>query len=235
MPRVTKAYESASRRHERDALIVEHLDYARHVLGKTAANLPDGVDIENLQSAAVTGLVEAAQQFDSRRGVSFRTFSYPRIRGAIIDELRRNCPLPQQVLQQAARIRDAIERLDPPATPEAIAAESGLTLDEVLSCTQAIQLTRLRSWDDFTMDGHTATDGSPPPDANMILEDNKRVLAECIERLPEQERIVITLYYLEDLRLKEIGKVLDLSESRISRVLTKAQMRLKELVRARQE
>jgi RNA polymerase sigma factor for flagellar operon FliA len=234
MRNVTKAYEKASRGNECDDLIVNNLEYVRHILGRLAANLPDGVDIENLESAGVMGLVEAAQQFDQSRGVEFRTFSYARIRGAIIDELRRNCPLPQQVLQQAAKIREAMERIEPPATPEAIAAESGLTLEEVVACTQAMQLTRLRSWEDYEMTRQSATEDHSPPDAELVLAENKRIAAECIETLPQQERLVITLYYLEDLRLKEIGRVLNLSESRISRILTKAQMRLREMVRAYQ-
>jgi len=233
MRSATQAYKAAAGRHERDELIVGHLEYVRHILGRTVAHLPDGVDIENLESAGVMGLVEAAQQFDKTRGVSFRTFSYSRIRGAIIDELRRNCPLPQQVLQQAAKIREALERIEPPATPEAIALESGLTLDEVIDCTQAMQLTRLRSWDEYTMDGQATAESDSPADAELVLAEKKRILAECVESLSDQERLVITLYYMEDLRLKEIGRVLDLSESRISRILTKAQLRLREMVRVR--
>ena len=234
MRSATKAYESASGRKLRDDLIVNNLEYVRHILGKTIANLPDGVDVENLESAGVMGLVEAAHQFDQDRGVSFRTFAYPRIRGAIIDELRRNCPLPQQVLQQAAQIRKALERLEPPASPEAIAEETGLSLDDVISCMQALQLTRLRSWDDYTMVGQTSDQDGSSPEAAIVEAENRLVLAQCIERLPQQERLVITLYHMEDLRLKEIGRVLNLSESRVSRILTKAQMRLREMVRVRQ-
>lgn len=234
MRSVTKAYESASGRKLRDELIVNNLEYVRHILGKTAVNLPDGVDVENLESAGVMGLVEAAHQFDQDRGVAFRTFAYPRIRGAIIDELRRNCPLPQQVLQQAARIREALERIEPPAAPEAIAAETGLSLDDVISCMQALQLTRLRSWDDYSMAGQASADDDLSPEAAVVEAENRHILAESIEKLPQQERLAVTLYYLEDLRLKEIGRVLNLSESRVSRILTKAQMRLREMVRVRQ-
>lgn len=234
MRTVTQAYETASLHHQRDELIVSHLEYVRHILGRVIANLPDGIDIENLESAGVMGLVEAAQQYDFSRGVAFKTFSYSRIRGAIIDELRRNCPLPQQVLQQVAKIRSAIERLEPPATPEIIASETKMTVSEVENCLQAMRLTRPGVWDEYAVSQHHRQQTDDTPEASLELDEAKQVLAECIEKLPDQERIVVTLYYMEDLRLKEIGRVLNLSESRVSRVLTKAEFRLRQLVRAKE-
>ena len=229
----TKAYRDASLQQRRDELVLENLEFARHVLGKIAANLPAGVDIENLESAGILGLVEASQHFDPERGVAFRTFAYPRVRGAIIDELRRNCPLPQQVLQHIALVRKACETLEPPATPDQIATKSGLTLEQVETCLEAIRLTRPTEWDESLFHiGRQRTTRSGTNEA-VELEEKKRVLADCIEQLPEQERIVITLYYLEDLRLKEIGEVLNLSESRISRILAKAEFRLGAAVRER--
>ncbi len=234
MRTVRKAYETASLHHQRDELIVAHLEFVRHILGKVAANLPEGIDIENLESAGVMGLVEAAQQYDFNRGVSFKTFSYSRIRGAIIDELRRNCPLPQQVLQQVARIRSALEQLEPPATPEIIARQTNLTVAEVENCLQAMRLTRPGSWDENAVSQHHTKDANDAPEAPLELNESKKVLSECIEKLPDQERIVVTLYYMEDLRLKEIGRVLNLSESRVSRILTKAEFRLREFVCAKE-
>jgi RNA polymerase sigma factor for flagellar operon FliA len=227
-------YRSLSRELVRDDLIERHLEYVRHVLARIVLNLPQGIDAENLESAGILGLVEAAQQFDPSRGVPFKAFAFPRIRGAIIDELRRNCPLPQQMLQAIAQVRKACEGLEPPITPEVIAEATGLTPEEVDECLAAIRLTRVSVWDEVLHAPHvTRQSDAAAPDANLELQESKQVLAECIERLPEQERIVVTLYYLEDLRLKEIGKVLGLSESRVSRILAKAEFRLRELVRAR--
>jgi len=226
-------YRDASLQQRRDELVLENLEFVRHVLGKLAVNLPSSVDIDNLESAGILGLVEASQHFDAERGVAFRTFAYPRVRGAIIDELRRNCPLPQQVLQHVALVRKACESLEPPVTPEQIAVHSGLSVDQVDTCLEAIRLTRPTEWDDSLFQHGTQRTFQPSTSASVELEETKQVLADCIEQLPHQERIVITLYYLEDLRLKEIGKVLNLSESRISRVLAKAEFRLGAAVRER--
>lgn len=226
-------YRNASLQQRRDELVLENLEFVRHVLGKLAVNLPASVDIENLESAGILGLVEAAQHFDADRGVAFRTFAYPRVRGAIIDELRRNCPLPQQMLQQVALVRTACESLEPPITTEQIAVTSGLSVEQVESCLEAIRLTRPTEWDDSLFHHGPQHTSQPSTTASIELKETKQVLADCIELLPEQERIVVTLYYLEDLRLKEIGKVLNLSESRISRVLAKAEFRLGAAVRER--
>ena len=90
---------------DRDQLVVDNLPFVRHILSKLLNQLPRGVDAENLESAGVLGLIEAASQFDASRKVEFRTFAYQRIRGAILDELRRNCPLSQQMLQRLSTLR----------------------------------------------------------------------------------------------------------------------------------
>ncbi len=229
----TRTNRDASLQQRRDELVLENLEFVRHVLGKLAVNLPTSVDIENLESAGVLGLVEASQNFDPERGVAFRTFSHPRVRGAIIDELRRSSPLPQQILQQVALVSKACETLEPPITPEQIAESSGLNVEQVEICLEAIRLTRPIEWDESLVDIGVRRATKSANAAGLELEETSRVLADCIEQLPEQERTVVTLYYLEDLRLKEIGKVLNLSESRMSRVLTKAEFRLGEAVRER--
>lgn len=215
-----------------DDLIVQNLHYVRHILGKSIGSLPDGVDIENLESAGIVGLVEAAQQYDPTKGTSFRSYAYHRIRGAIIDELRRNCPLPQEMLQKIAKVRRATEQMEPPITPEAIARATELTVAQVEDCLEAIRLTRCSSWDEAAIGGNRSTQSSlAGPYAEVELAEHKRLLADGIERLPYQERMAVTLYYLEDLRLKEIGAVLGLSESRVSRVLNRAELHLREFIR----
>lgn len=234
MGTAAQTYRSVSQGLMRDDLIVSHLSYVRHILARMVISLPDAVDVENLESAGILGLVEAAQQFDASRGVPFKTFAFSRIRGAIIDELRRNCPLPQQMLQAISSVRKACESLEPPVTPEAIATATGLTAHQVEQCLAAIRLTRLGAWDESSHASHVRrSEDSAQPESNLERNESKELLAECIQQLPEQERIVVTMYYLEELRLKEIGLVLGLSESRISRILAKAEFRLKEQVRSR--
>ena len=234
MGTAAKAYRSVSRELMRDELIVAHLEFVRHILAKQIVSLPDNVDSENLESAGILGLVEAAQQFDPARNVAFRTFAYPRIRGAIIDELRRNCPLPQRMLQLISIVRKAIETLEPPVTPEVIAERTSMKPSQVEEVLVAMRLTRFGVWDDVTPASHIRRDeANDRPDARLEVEESKRVMSECIQQLPDQERTVLTMYYLDDLRLKEIGKVIGRSEARISRILAKAELRLRELVRAR--
>ena len=234
MKTASEVYKRVSCELMRDELIVHHLEFVRHILAKLVASLPDGVDTENLESAGILGLVEAAQQYDPSRAAAFRTFSYPRIRGAIIDELRRNCPLPQRMLQMIAKVRKATEALESPVTPEDIARLTSLSARQVEDCLAAIRLTRLGVWDEVAPGTHVRRDQAEDrPDSQLEHEESKRVLAECIQQLPENERVVVTMYYLDDLRLKEIGKVIGRSEARVSRILAKAEFRLKELVRAK--
>src|SRR5688500_9672603 len=112
----TQAYQAVSARQQRDEQILKHLHLVRHSVRRLLAQLPPGVDAENLGSAGVLGLVEAATKFDPSRGVKFETFATYRIRGAVYDELRRNSPLAQHLLDRAAVIRQAYKDLPPPVT-----------------------------------------------------------------------------------------------------------------------
>ena len=218
-----------------DDLVLSHMWLVRHIVGKLAAHLPSGVDLENLESAGVLGLVEAARKFDDQRGIQFKTYAYTRIRGAILDELRRNCPLPQQVLEQVAKVRQASEELQgTAATVEQLAAAAGLSADQVSDSLSAMRLTRMLSWESASENNDVRADRADRPEEIVAHQDQVRLLAEAIEALPERERLIVTLYYMEDLRLKEIGKVLTLSESRVSRLLSAALYQLKEFIGRRE-
>ncbi len=217
----------------RDRLVVEHLGYVRHVLSRMLVGLPQFVDADNLESAGVLGLVEAASQFDPQRGVEFRTFAHHRIRGAILDELRRNCPLPQHILQQWAALRRSWDQLGDQATPQALAQACGMSEQEVEECLAAVRLTQPESWQDELSDWHRVRSTEADPTERLNAEDERRLLADAIEQLPERQRIILSLYYMEDLRLSEIGAVLELSESRVSRLLARAQVQLKMILEQR--
>lgn len=234
MPTATEAYRTCASRSQRDEYIMSHTWLVRHIVGRVAARLPAGVDLENLEAAGVLGLIEAANKFDHSRGIKFKTFAYTRVRGAVLDELRRNCPLPQHVLENVTKIRRATEKLHPgPVTPEGLAKESGLPLDTVLDALAAMRVTETVSWDDSNPAlSSRHRDHSAAPDEVAQEEERKERLAAAIAALPERERIVVSLYYLEDLRLREIGEVLNLSESRISRLLSAALFRLRERMEA---
>lgn len=234
MQKGAHAYQLEAAKVRRDQLILDHLPLVRHAIGRLVGRLPSGVDAENLESAGVLGLVEAANRFDPERGVKFETYAYPRIRGAVVDELRRNSVLPQQTLEQIALVRRHYQRLPPPVTVEALAAATGLSADQVTDCLAAMRLTRTVSLEQLARGPDSASDAdSDRPSLRLEQEETRRLLAEAITALPERQRLVVTLYYLEDLRLKEIGDVISLSESRVSRLLDAALFELGEFMRAK--
>ncbi len=215
----------------RDQLILDNLGYVKHILGKLLHQLPRGVDAENLEAAGVLGLIEAASQYNTSRNVEFRTFSYRRIRGAILDELRRNCPLSQQMLQNITTLNQLRNQLQGTASVEQLANASGMSIHEVNECIQGSRLTRPDSWSDTVrVRGHIGDNDSP---GELETAEMQQVLADGIELLPDNIRIAMALHYNEGLKLKEVGEVLQLSESRVSRMLDSARTRLKEYARRR--
>ncbi len=234
MQTATQTYSQVAARSQRDQLIMSHLPLVRHIIGKLLAQLPPGQDAEGLESAGILGLVEAANNFDAERGATFKSYAYTRIRGAILDELRRNCPLPQHMIERVTLVRKAHEGLPAPVSVEALAKATGLSSEDVADCLAAIRLTRMYSWDGTGEPiGIRLDERDERPDSQAEKAELERQLARAIESLPERERMVVTLYYMEDLRLKEIGELLGLSESRVSRVLSAALFHLGEYLRAR--
>jgi len=227
-------YQRQAQQNRRDELIMSHLPLVKHVIGRLVAEMPPGVDIENLESAGVLGLVEAASKFDPERNAQFKTFAYLRVRGAILDELRRNCPLPQHVMERVTKIRKAYRDLPAPVTVEMLAQTTGLSADEISDTLSAMRLTKMISWEQSAQpNGLGLVENEEPPEAELEREERIKQLTEAIEKLGERERLVVTLYYKEDLRLKEISAVLKLSESRISRMLSAALFEIGETMRAR--
>jgi len=226
-------YQDRTNAQRQDHLVVDNLEFVRHILGRLLVNLPASVDTENLEAAGILGLVEAAQQFDATRGVPFKGYAHTRIRGAILDELRRNSPLPQHIMQQVSCVRKAMESLTSPVTVEELTEATGLEPKTVQECLAAMRMTHMQRWEE-SFAGVSTTPGDEFDPSQQLDENEKReILADCLEELPRQERLAITLYYLEDLRLKEIGQVLGLSESRTCRLMKSAKDRLRTLMESR--
>ena len=216
---------------DREALILDHLGYVKHILARLVSHLPNGVDIENLESAGVLGLIEASGQFDPTRKVEFKTFAYQRIRGAILDELRRNCPLSQQMLQKISVLREAREKIQGPVILEHLAAIAEMPVEEVARCIQAARLTRPEAWNESIQT--RKEQAKRQTTAPIERQEMRQVLADGIEELPETMRLAVTLHYTEDLKLKEIGEILGLSESRVSRIVNAGKERLRDYVKTR--
>jgi RNA polymerase sigma factor for flagellar operon FliA len=227
-----RAYQQAARRNQQDELILSHLPLVRHVLGRLAIELPPGIDLENLEAAGALGLVEAAQHFDPTLNVQFKTYAYTRIRGAMLDELRRNSPLPQHMQEKVALVARAYAGLPAPVTLEQLCQATGLSSDDVADALAAMRFTRQASAEAGPDD--PADPNASSPAAGLEEEEARRVLVEAVEGLPPQERLVVTLYYKEEMRLKEISAVMQLSESRLSRLLSAALLTLRERLRVRE-
>ncbi|MEM7454615.1 MAG: sigma-70 family RNA polymerase sigma factor [Planctomycetota bacterium] len=230
------SYRNAAKTCETDNLVLDNVGYVGRILSTMAVYVRSEEARENLQAAGILGLVEAANKYEPSKGTAFRTFAFPRIRGAIIDELRKLTPVSQRVLGQISLLRKAHENLEPPVTAEQLSKHTGLELEDVYQTLEAMRFIDPQDWNDL----HSVVHGSwttAPDDPAREAERNemKELLAEGISQLPERERLVISLYYTEELNLAEIGAVIDLSESRVSRILAGARFKIGEFLRSRLE
>ena len=238
-----KAYEQEAQRGmplSRDELVVSHLPLVKFVVDRIASSLPPHLDRDDLRSAAVIGLISAAERFDPTRGVQFKTFAEQRIRGTIMDELRAQDWLTRSLRDKFKKLEREFSQLEQrlgrsPSSDE-VAVAMGLELKDYFRLLEEIHLLSFVSLDDAWHDEDGAPfglldvledKGTESPQNQLIARQTVERLAEAIDNLPEKERIVITLYYYEELNLKEIGAVLDLTESRISQLHSQAVIRLR--------
>ncbi len=225
----------------RDAFIRQYMPLVKYVAGKVAVNMPNSVEFDDLVGFGQFGLLDAINKFDPDKKVKFKTYAVTRIRGAIFDELRQLDWVPRSVRQKSREIEDAIveleARLGRPAADEEIASAMGLSLESFNNTVLKVSGTSVLSLNDVWYSGESSdrmsigdsieSPSSLNPDVIVEREEVKRVIMEAINELPEKEKMVLVLYYHEDLTFKEIGQVLQVSESRISQLHTKANMRLR--------
>ena len=227
--------------HLRDRLILTYAPLVKFVAGRVGASLPAHVDEQDLVSYGLLGLIGAIERFDPEREIKFETFAMARIRGAIIDELRSLDWVPRSVRTRARQIERAIALLERELmrapTDAEIAKKLGVSKDELEDSLREISRTSVAALDELWSPSgggdqialiDTIEDGSgPDPESSLELTEIKEALAEAISVLPEREKLVVTLYYYEELTLREIGEVLGVTESRVSQLHTKAILRLK--------
>ncbi len=223
----------------RERLLTEHLGLVHFVARQIARGISVEADFDELVSAGTIGLMSALSSFDSGRGLAFSTFAAPRIRGAILDELRRQDHVPRSVRRKARELgnaRDALTRTlgRAPETSE-IAEHLGVDMDTLWRWQGEVE-TSVR----LPLD-RPATDGGAPSPAETLYSEDERgiedlltheqeveILRDAIMGLKEQERTVLAMYYFEELKLHEIATVLELTESRVSQIRSKAILRLRE-------
>ncbi|MGH2834210.1 MAG: FliA/WhiG family RNA polymerase sigma factor, partial [Solirubrobacteraceae bacterium] len=214
----------------------------KFVAGRVAAGLPQNIEQADLVSYGIFGLIDAIDKFDLDRGYKFETYAIARIKGAILDELRSIDWVPRSVRARAREIERANSklehRLQRAPTDAELAAELSLSPEELqdsliaISHSSVAALDELWSVSDSSGDQVSLLDtledpGAPDPSQALDVSDLKDRIADSISRLPEREKLVIALYYYENLTLREIGEVLGVTESRVSQLHTKAVLRLR--------
>jgi RNA polymerase sigma factor FliA len=241
MQRVWLEYRRTKDQKLRDRLILTYAPLVKYVAGRLGSGLPAHVDDEDLASYGLLGLIGAIERFDPSRDVKFETYAMGRIKGAIIDELRSLDWVPRSVRSRARQIERTIGELEAKLgrapTDEEIAGKLGVTEEELDDDLFQISRTSIAALDElWTVSGggdqvsliDTIEDTSGPSPTTALDETELReAMADAIAGLPEREKIVITLYYYEELTLREIGEVLGVTESRVSQLHTKAVLRLK--------
>lgn len=225
----------------RDAFIRQYMPLVKYVAGKLATGLPDNVEFDDLVGFGQFGLLDAIKKFDPAKNVKFKTYAVTRIRGAIYDELRAMDFVPRSVRQKAKELDEAIYRLESKlgrsASDAEIAGSLGISEEELQQTMLKVSGTTMLSLNDVWYAGDDSdhvsigdcieAPASLNPDVVVEKEEVRRVLIEAINNLPEKEKKVLILYYYEDLTFKEIGHVLNVSESRISQLHANANCRLR--------
>ncbi|SDC65823.1 FliA/WhiG family RNA polymerase sigma factor [Actinokineospora iranica] len=223
----------------RDRLVLHYAPLVKYVAGRVGTGLPSHVDVSDLIQSGIFGLVDAIEKFEPERGLKFETYAMQRIRGAILDDLRAQDWVPRTVRGRAREVERGIERLGAKLqrTPNdaELAAELGLTVSELRDVYAQLQLTSVVALDELAAAGRGANsladiledETAEDPVALLVDQDNRRQLAEAIGLLVERDRVVVTLYYFENLTLAEIGRVLGVTESRVCQLHTRAVLRLR--------
>jgi RNA polymerase sigma factor FliA len=226
----------------RERLILTYAPLVKYVAGRVGSGLPSHVDESDLVQYGLLGLIGAIERYDPGRDIKFETYAIARIKGSIIDELRAMDWVPRSVRARARDIERAIAeleaRLGRAPTDEEIAGKLGVSQDELADSLTDISRSSIAALDELWTVSSTGGDQialidtiedtqGPEPQSALAETEMKEAIAEAIARLPEREKLVVTLYYYEELTLREIGEVLGVTESRVSQLHTKAVLRLK--------
>ena len=229
------------RQEARKDLVDIYARIVKYVAGRMAIGLPHYVDFNDLISAGLLGLIQAIDNFDHERGIKFETYAIPRIRGSILDELRSQDWFPRSLRRKAKQLEEAYSTLEVklgrPATDAEVAKKLEIKVEELDSMVGEVSIATIMSLDADTSGddsdsssslGDYLADGNHE-DVEQILakQEMKELIGTRMAELPEKEQLVLVLYYYEELTLKEIGEILDVTESRVCQIHTKAILRLK--------
>ena len=237
-----RRYKADGDERARERLVVAYSPLVKYVSGRMASGLPAHVDEADLISYGLVGLINAIERFEPERAIKFETYAMTRVKGSIIDELRTLDWVPRSVRARARQIERANAKLEHQLqrapTDEELATELDLSVAELQDALLQISTSTVAALDELWTVGDSSGDhvslldtltdeNAPDPAAVMDQTDLKERMAAAIRRLPEREKLVVALYYYENLTLREIGEVLSVTESRVSQLHTKAVLRLR--------
>ncbi|AET70269.1 RNA polymerase sigma factor, FliA/WhiG family [Desulfosporosinus orientis DSM 765] len=238
---VPNAYEAASRGAWKQEYIEKYLPLVKRIAGRLLISLPSHVDEDDIIGYGVFGLLDALERFEAARGLKFETYASIRIRGAMIDGLRTMDWVPHSARQKVKRVQEGFAdleyRLGRAVTAEEVAEHLKMEVREIEGTMAQAQILTLTSFDEISVDGEGENNFTPhnllvDPNAQAEFqviekEEQKQLLALAVDKLPDKEKLVVALYYQEELTLKEIAAVMKLSESRISQLHSQAILRLR--------
>lgn len=221
----------------REQLIIEYANLVKIVAGRLNMYLGYAVEQDDLIGYGTFGLIDAIDKFDCFKGIKFETYASLRIRGSILDQIRKMDWIPRTLRQKHKKVTQAVQKLETMngrhATDEEIANELEITVEEYEKWQNQMKITNLVSLDEFLEQGSeikqpsNASTHFEQPEKVLEKQEMKQILLDVLETLTENERKVITLYYFEEMTLKEISHILEVSESRISQLHTKALQKMK--------
>ncbi|NIM06513.1 MAG: FliA/WhiG family RNA polymerase sigma factor [Armatimonadetes bacterium] len=236
-----RSYSKSRTAGDRERLIERYAPLAKYVVDRLNISLPPSMGYEDLVGQAVIGLMEAIDSFDPGRGVKFETYAYHRIRGSVIDMLREMDWLPRTLRRKERELSSASEALETKLgrapTEKEIAAELEISPEELVQLNCSLRMQNMQSLNEIVGDADgelvevlevVADEDALSPQICTEEQEEKRLLAEAIDALPEKERTVIALYYQEELTLKEIAKVLDVTESWVCQLHSRAVSKLRD-------
>ena len=233
--RLWESYTETGSADIRETLIVEYAPLVKIIAGRLSMYLGYNVEYEDLVSYGIFGLIDAIDKFDYGKGIKFETYASLRIRGAILDQIRKMDWIPRTLRQKQKKMDAALLKLEKelgrPATDEEVAAELGISINEFYSWEGQSQASGLVSLDECLEQGtEIYTSSSQPmksPEEVVEKQELKEMLKAALEILTEKEKKVVLLYYYEELTLKEISTIMEVSESRVSQLHTKALQKMK--------
>ena len=230
----------------REEVIKRYSPMIKYVANRIAMRLPPHIEVDDLISVGVLGLMDAISKYDSSRGAKFKTYAEFRVRGAILDELRAMDWVPRSIRQKASNVDKVVQALQAKLSrspeDEEVAKEMGISLDQfhdTLNETKSIPVFSLEdlgiakeSGEQQSLLDCLAGKADADPQTQIRLIELKEIIAKAIDALPEKERLMVSLYYYEELTMKEIGAVLEITESRVSQIHSKAVYRLRTKLKA---